>query len=200
MATNNSRRALIVVDVQGDFCEGGSIEVKGGAALATKIGEFIQDRQHVYDKIVATKDWHIDPGDHFAENPDWVDTWPAHCRPGTPGAEFHPNLLPSMGDIDFDAIFKKGEHSAAYSGFEGHEDSGATLADWLRTNDIDEVDCVGIATRGCVKATAEDAVTEGFATRVLLGLSADPEPSSATATAIAEMKQHGVRIVDEGAE
>lgn len=200
MPTDNSRRALIVVDVQGDFCEGGSIEVKGGAALATKIGEFIQDRQRHYGKIVATKDWHIEPGDHFAENPDWVDTWPVHCRPGTPGAEFHPNLLPSMGDIQFDAVFKKGEYSAAYSGFEGREDGGASLADWLRANDIDEVDCVGIATRGCVKATAEDAVSEGFATRVLLGLSADPEPATATVTAIAEMKKNGVQVVDEGQE
>ena len=118
-------RALIVVDVQNDFCEGGSLPVAGGGAVAAAISRHI--RAGGYDHVVATRDHHVDPGAHFAETPDFVDTWPAHCRAHTPGASFHPDL--DVAGIE--AVFDKGDYAAAYSGFEGAEPGGAALAEWL---------------------------------------------------------------------
>ena len=171
-------RALVIVDVQNDFCEGGSLAVDGGAAAASRITSFLADHGDEYDAVVTTQDWHIDPGPHFSEAPDYVDSWPVHCVAGSTGAEFHPNL-----DIaGVDAMFRKGQYAAAYSGFEGHlaqygdegGESGdsATLDGWLRARGIRAVDVVGIATDFCVKATATDAARAGYDTRVLTGLSA----------------------------
>lgn len=162
-------RALIVVDVQNDFCEGGSLAVSGGAAVAEAIDDLLA-LEHGYDVVVATRDHHIDPGSHFSDEPDFVDSWPRHCVVGTPGAEFHPNL----GFRDFAAIFDKGEYSAAYSGFEGadHVKDNISLEDFLREHDVADVDVCGIATDHCVSATARDALEAGFETTVLLGLTA----------------------------
>jgi nicotinamidase/pyrazinamidase len=194
---NKPSRALIVVDVQNDFCEGGSIEVRGGAALASSISRWLGDGTSDYDVVVATKDWHIDPGEpHWSDNPDFVDAWPRHCEAGTAGAEFHPRLADHVNpDEVFDEVFLKGQYAASYSGFEGHTEQGTSLADWLRSKNIAAVDCVGIATRGCVKATAEDALKEGFDTRVILEFCADPDPASDTETAIAAMRDAGVQVV-----
>jgi nicotinamidase/pyrazinamidase len=164
--TTPTHRALIVVDVQRDFCEGGSLAVAGGAALAAAVTAYARDHQARYDTVVATRDWHVDPGDHFADNPDYLDTWPAHCVAGTQGADFHPDLELVVG-----AIFSKGQHAAAYSGFEGTDDAtGEGLADWLTAHSIDAVDVVGIATSHCVKATALGALDAGFDTTVLTDL------------------------------
>src|SRR3954465_12901230 len=160
-------RALIVVDVQNDFCEGGSLAVAGGAAVAAGVTRLLREDADRYAKVVATRDHHIDPGAHFAAHPDFVETWPAHCVVGTGGVDLHPDL--DRGPLD--AVFDKGEYAAAYSGFEGAAD-GVPLADWLRGQGVDEVDVVGIATDHCVRATALDAVENGFATRVLLNLTA----------------------------
>ena len=166
-------RALLVVDVQNDFCEGGSLAVDGGAAVAGRIGELLgTEAQRDYAAVVATRDHHVDPGSHFSSEPDFVDSWPPHCVVGTGGADFHPALQPRP----FDAVFRKGEHAAAYSGFEGTDDSGTPLADWLTERGIDEVDVCGIATDYCVRATALDAVAAGLRTRVLLGLTAAVAP------------------------
>lgn len=162
-----SGRALIVVDVQRDFCEGGALGVSGGHAVAESVSRLLAD-QHGYATVVATRDHHIDPGDHFSTEPDFVDSWPPHCVVGTPGVEFDDQLT----FRDFAAIFDKGEYSAAYSGFEGTEPGGARLADWLRAQGIGEVEICGIATDHCVRATALDAAREGFATTVLLDLTA----------------------------
>ena len=158
--------ALIVVDVQNDFCEGGSLAVIGGAEVAAAITGHMH--RGGYDHIVATRDYHIDPGDHFSASPDFVATWPVHCVAGTPGSSFHPEL--DVAGIK--AVFSKGAHAAAYSGFEGAAPDGQTLAEWLRANEVDTVDVVGIATDHCVRATALDAAREGFATTVLLELTA----------------------------
>ena len=131
-------RALLIVDVQKDFCEGGSLAVNGGAAVAAAVSQLLRDNPTKWDHVVATQDHHIDPGDHSAEEPDYVDTWPAHCVAGTAGSEFHPNL--ATGPIE--AIFRKGEHAAAYSGFEGADEDGKSLADWLRERRVTEVDVV----------------------------------------------------------
>src|SRR3982751_3584647 len=173
-------RALIVVDVQNDFCEGGSLPVPGGARVASEISELLhhwtrQDpKAPAYDVVVATKDHHIDPGAHWSSTPDYVDTWPVHCEVGTDGEAFHPNLDPQP----FDAIFLKGEHAAAYSGFEGLDPDGVGLADWLRAHDVAEVDVCGIATDYCVRATALDAVAAGFSTRLLVDLAAGVAPET----------------------
>ncbi|SEM26105.1 isochorismatase family protein [Rhodococcus maanshanensis] len=169
------KRALIVVDVQNDFCEGGSLAVAGGAAVAADISGLLGSAAaDEYDAIVATRDFHVDPGAHFSDEPDYVDSWPPHCRAGTPGAEFHPGL--DMRSVE--EVFSKGAHSAAYSGFEGSAASGRSLADWLRAREIAAVDVVGIATDHCVRATALDAAREGFATRVLLRYTAAVSPDS----------------------
>jgi nicotinamidase/pyrazinamidase len=179
-------RALIVVDVQNDFCEGGSLAVAGGAAVAAAITEHV--RTAGYDHVVATRDHHIDPGGHFAEHPDFLETWPAHCVVGTGGVELHPNL----DRAPIAAVFDKGEYAAAYSGFEGTA-GGVGLADWLRGHGVDAVDVVGIATDHCVRATALDAVGNGFATRVLLPLTAGVAEAS-TEAALEQLSTAGVEL------
>ena len=177
--------ALIVVDVQNDFCEGGSLAVTGGAAVAAAISGLFPG----YDQVVATRDYHIDPGAHFSDEPDFVDTWPVHCRAGTPGASFHPSL--DVAGIQ--AVFSKGAHAAAYSGFEGATPDGTSLADWLRARDVSDVDVVGIATDHCVRATALDAAAAGFTTRVLLDLTAGVAASTVD-SALAQLRDAGVTL------
>lgn len=181
-------KALIIVDVQNDFCAGGPLETARGAEIASLISEYVEAHHHLYDAVIATQDWHIDPGTHFSDSPDFIDSWPVHCVADTDGAEIHPNL-----DTDYiQAYFRKGRYEAAYSGFEGllapeesvltgEHEPGATLedaspntplADWLDENNIQDVDIVGIATDYCVLATAKDAVDAGYETRVLLDLTA----------------------------
>ncbi len=191
-------RALIVVDVQNDFCEGGSLAVSGGAEVAFRIGELLHTwheadaRDRDYSVVVATRDHHIDPGDHFSDQPDFRHSWPRHCVVGTDGEAFHPNLDPQP----FDAVFLKGEHQAAYSGFEGVESGGVRpLAAWLREHEVDTVDVCGLATDHCVRATALDARQEGFRTRLLLNYCAGVAPET-TDRAISEMSSAGVAIIE----
>jgi len=187
-------RALIIVDVQNDFCEGGSLAVTGGAAVAGAISEYLDAHNSEFDHVVATQDWHIDPGSHFSDSPDYKDSWPPHCVAGTRGAELHPDL-----DTEYiDAYFRKGQYAAAYSGFEGllaPEDAVPTgerqpgglpgaqaeleaggdaigLDDWLQSHDVEDVVVVGIATDYCVKATALDAVQAGYGVTVVRSLTA----------------------------
>jgi nicotinamidase/pyrazinamidase len=188
-------RALLVVDVQNDFCEGGSLAVTGGARVASDIGELLHhwtrddDQAPAYDIVVASKDHHVDPGHHWSPRPDYVESWPVHCQVGTDGEAFHPNLDPQP----FDAIFLKGEHEAAYSAFEGRTVDGEVLADWLRRHGVDQVDVCGIATDYCVRATALDAREARLETRVLGGLCAGVAPET-TEQAIRAMKAAGVTI------
>jgi len=178
-------RALIIVDVQNDFCEGGSLAVPGGAGVAAGISAALKSGS--WDHVVATKDYHIDPGAHFSEHPDFVDSWPAHCVVGTEGASFHPALETER----VEAVFHKGEHKAAYSGFEGHTREGEGLADWLRARSVTEVEVVGIATDHCVRATALDAKQAGFTTTVLLDLTAGVAAATTTA-ALAQFEEASV--------
>lgn len=186
-------RALIVVDVQNDFCEGGSLAVAGGADVAAAITDLIGQAQPGYRHVVATRDHHIEPGDHFSENPDYVRSWPVHCVAGTEGVGFHPNFAPVVASGAIDAVFDKGAYAAAYSGFEGTDENGMTLAEWLRARDVSEVDVVGIATDHCVRATALDAVREGFTTNVLLDLTAGVAKES-TDRALEELRGAGVEL------
>jgi nicotinamidase/pyrazinamidase len=181
--------ALIVVDVQNDFCEGGSLAVAGGAQVARDLGALLSSTHHGFDHVVATRDHHIDPGPHFADHPDYATTWPAHCVVGTGGVELHPALVTDH----IEAIFDKGEFAAAYSGFEGIN-AGTGLADWLRARDVGAVTVVGIATDYCVRATALDAISNGFATTVDLALTAAVDPVTATAT-LQEFADAGITVV-----
>jgi nicotinamidase/pyrazinamidase len=182
-------RALIVVDVQNDFCEGGSLPVRGGAQLASAIDDYLA-RGSGYDHVVATEDYHVDPGDHFSEAPDYASSWPRHCVAGSPGAELHPALDPGR----IEAVFRKGAYAAAYSGFEGVDETGTPLLEWLRRRGVDEVDVVGIATDHCVRRTAEDAARAGLTTRVLVNLTAGVAADSA-AEALAAMRTAGIELV-----
>ncbi|MEX5255251.1 isochorismatase family protein [Kocuria arenosa] len=200
------RTALIVVDVQNDFCEGGSLAVAGGAAVAAAVSEHLEDHHGDYAAVAATQDWHIDPGAHFSDEPDYVQSWPVHCVAESRGAHFHPDL-----DTDWiQAWFRKGEHDAAYSGFEGllapdadvpmgddedvDDEPDVSLDDWLREHEIEAVDIVGLATDHCVRATALDAVEAGYDTRVLVELTAGVAEES-TERALREMAAAGVEVV-----
>src|SRR2546423_169704 len=142
-------RARVVGAVQNDFCEGGSLAVTGGAAVAGRVHRLVDEGRADYGAVVATQDWHVDPGGHFPASPDFVNSWPRHCVAGTPGAQLHP----ALDAVALNAIVRKGEHQAAYSGFEGRTGEGTSLADLLRGAEIDAIDVVGIATDYCVPAT-----------------------------------------------
>ncbi|XRQ05056.1 isochorismatase family protein [Actinomadura welshii] len=183
------KKALIIVDVQNDFCEGGSMGVGGGADVAAAISGYVAEHRSGYDHIVATRDFHLDPGDHFSADPDFVDSWPPHCVIGTPGADFHPNL--ALAPIE--AVFSKGRESAAYSGFEGVSDDELPLGDWLAGRGVDAVDIVGIATDHCVRATAVDAARAGMRATVLLDLTAGVSKPTVD-KALEELAHEGVAL------
>lgn len=183
------RRALVVVDVQPTFCEGGALGVEGGNAVAEAIARYAAERRDEYALVVTTQDWHIDPGEHFSDEPDYVDTWPPHGVAGTPEAELHP----ALAGLRPDASVKKGAYAAAYSGFEGVDEQGRSLLDILREAAVTEVDVVGIAESHCVKATALDAIEAGFAVRVFTDLTVPVSPELGEA-ARAEMLARGARL------
>lgn len=212
-------RALIIVDVQNDFCEGGSLAVTGGAAVAAAISEHLDEHVDRYTAVVATRDWHVDPGTHFAsegEEPDFRATWPVHCVAGTSGAELHPDL-----DAEYvEAEFLKGARTAAYSGFEGFlgepdavrsgDEAGAPagphgatqgaaravaegapgLDEWLRDQEVEALTVVGLATDHCVRATVLDAVDAGYEVTVLTDLCAAVDEAAGQA-ALHEMEAAG---------
>ncbi|MGI5145178.1 isochorismatase family protein [Plantactinospora sp. CA-294935] len=182
-------RALIIVDVQNDFCEGGSLAVAGGGAVAAGISRLLAAAPDRWEHVVATKDHHVDPGAHFGDPPDYATSWPRHCVVGTEGAQFHPDLATER----VEAVFRKGAWAAAYSGFEGSTADDEGLADWLRRRSVDTVEVVGIATDHCVRATALDAAREGFATTVLLDLTAGVDPET-TDAALAMLREAGVTL------
>ncbi|MEU3872778.1 MULTISPECIES: isochorismatase family protein [Streptomyces] len=189
-------RALIIVDVQNDFCEGGSLAVAGGADVAAAITDLVGEAPAGYAHVVASRDMHVDPGEHFSDEPDYEHSWPRHCVAGTEGSGFHPNLAPAIASGAVQAVFDKGAYEAGYSAFQGVDETGAKLADWLREREVTEVDVVGIATDYCVRATALDAQRAGFATRVLLDLTAGVAPETTQRT-LQELGAAGVQLRGE---
>ncbi|MFP5309870.1 MAG: isochorismatase family protein [Actinomycetes bacterium] len=188
--------AFIVVDVQNDFCEGGSLAVAGGAAVAAAISAHLDEHADAYDHVVATRDLHEDPGEHFSDDPDFRVSFPPHCRVDTAGASFHPAL-----DVRrIEEVFSKGRFHPAFSGFEGwaglsgEEGSGTRLVDWLRERDVETVHVGGIATDFCVVATARDAAALGFRTVVHADLVAAVAPEGGDA-ALEELRAAGVEVV-----
>ncbi len=184
--------ALIVVDVQNDFTEGGSLGVKGGNVTAASITDYIRTHKSDYSLVIASRDWHSPDGDnggHFADKPDRVTTWPRHCVQGTTGAAYNPALESELIDVQI----YKGDGKPAYSAFEGNTPGGATLDEVLTTAKVRHIDIVGIATDHCVRATALDAVAKGYTVTVLVDLCVGVMPATSIA-AIAEMVAAGVNI------
>ncbi|NMM99793.1 nicotinamidase [Bifidobacterium sp. DSM 109958] len=200
-----SAKALIVVDVQPTFCEGGELGVDGGNAVAERIAAYVTAHRGEYAYIATTQDWHIEPGAHWSDHPDFVDTWPVHGKAGTPNAQLHP-AIQSLG---IEHHFKKGQYAAAYSGFEGIEDdgdgiqsrdqvaaalaAGRTLAGALKTAGIEQVDVVGIAESHCVKETALDARKLGYPVTVFEDLTV-PVSEELGAAARRQMADAGVTL------
>jgi nicotinamidase/pyrazinamidase len=183
-------RALLIVDVQNDFCEGGSLAVPGGAAVVAAISAYLAGPDAArYDHVVASQDFHVDPGEHFSAHPDYFTSWPVHCVAETTGAKFHPDLDTSR----IEEIFRKGQRAAAYSGFEGSNGAGAGLGAWLTERGVTDVDVAGIATDYCVYATAADAMKTGFGTTVLLSLTAGVDRHT-TAAAVDKLRAAGVTL------
>lgn len=186
-------RALLIVDVQNDFCEGGSLAVVGGAAVAAKITDFLKTDRDKYELIVASRDWH-DPDSnnagHFADQPDFIDSWPPHCVAGSQGAEYHPNLNSAAIDLHVE----KGQGKPSYSAFEGTTASGEPLADALAAAGIDELDVVGIATDYCVLASSLDARNHGIRVNVLTEMCAGITEQT-TSEALAKMQHAGCTVV-----
>ncbi len=168
--------------------------VTGGNAIAERIATFAAANAARYDTVITTQDWHIDPGDHFSEHPDFIDSWPPHGVAGTSEAELHP----ALASLNADAAVKKGAYEAAYSGFEGVDERDRTLATLLKDADITAVDVVGLAESHCVKDTALDAVKAGLDTRVLSDLTA-PVSEELGVAAREQMSAAGVALVDSSA-
>jgi nicotinamidase/pyrazinamidase len=185
-----THRALLIVDVQPTFCEGGSLPVEGGDAVAHAVADYASRHRDRYDTLVTTQDWHVDPGAHFSDDPDYVDTWPPHAVAGTQEAELHP----ALSELYPEVMVKKGENQAAYSGFEGLDGDGRMLASILADLEITDVDVVGLAESHCVKATALDAVRAGLRARVLTDLTAPVTPEQGEA-ARAELAAAGVELI-----
>jgi nicotinamidase/pyrazinamidase len=187
-------RALLVIDVQNDFCEGGALAVAGGAAVAGKIGKFLESTR--YDLVVASRDWHDADNNnsgHFADSgvePNYKTNWPVHCVAETNGAQYHPNLnTEAIGEHIF-----KGQGQNGYSIYEGITKSGQTFDDLLNAHQIDEVDVVGIATDHCVLASALDSKSHGLKVRVISSLTAGVSEVT-TEAAIDRMIDSGIEVV-----
>jgi nicotinamidase/pyrazinamidase len=188
-------KALFVIDVQNDFCEGGALACQGGAQVASSITNYLRGNKSHYDTVIASRDWHTpnsQNGGHFplaGSEPDFVSTWPLHCIAGTQGAEYHPNLDASLIDLHI----KKGQDQHGYSIFEGVTDSGESIQDLLTRLGVTEVDVVGIATDYCVRASALDAKNSGLNVRVITSLTAGVSAAS-TEAAIDELVDAGVIV------
>jgi len=188
-------KALFVIDVQNDFCEGGALACQGGAQVASSINNYLKGNKSSYAKVIASQDWHTPNsanGGHFpaaGTDPDFVNTWPLHCIAGTPGAEYHPNLDLALIDIHI----KKGQDQPGYSIFEGVTDSGEKVQDLLTRLEITEVDVVGIATDYCVRASALAAKKFGLEVRVITSLTAGVSAAT-TEAAIDELVDAGVAV------
>lgn len=145
------KRALLIVDVQNDFCPGGALAVKEGDQVVPVINRIMNK----FDLVISSQDWHPEETVHF-------EKWPVHCVAGTEGAEFHPDL--ETGKIDLQLLKGTDNKDDGYSAFEA---TNISLTDFLRENNIEQLYICGLATDYCVKASAIDAVTQGFHTYVI---------------------------------
>lgn len=179
--------ALIVTDVQRDFCPGGALAVRGGDEIIPIINRLIPRFEHV----IYTRDWH--PADHisFSDTPEFVDkSWPVHCVADTPGAAFHPDLQVPEGAWIVDKA-TRADHEA-YSAFEGTD-----LAKELERRGIERVFICGLATDYCILNTALDALRRGFETIVLADAIRGVDVPAGTADdAVDDMRRAGARMTE----
>jgi nicotinamidase/pyrazinamidase len=187
------RNALLIVDVQVDFVEGGSLGVPGGTQVAAMIARHVRHFKNEYQFVVASRDYHEDPADHFSDHPDFITTWPPHCVVGTPGAAFVPAIQNLIREKYIQLVVIKGRHAAAYSAFEGQDPRGHLLLDILKENRIEHIDVCGIATDYCVRASALDARKDQFQVRVLVNLCAAVNEATGQ-QALDEMKAAGCQL------
>jgi nicotinamidase/pyrazinamidase len=192
LSKQKHQRVLLVIDVQNDFTEGGSLAVKGGNVTAAAITAYVRDHRAPYALVIASRDWHSPTGDnggHFAAKPDGVSTWPAHCVQGTTGAAYNPAIETALIDVQI----YKGDGVPAYSAFEGFTPGGATLDDVLSKAGVSDIDIVGIATDYCVRATALDGLAAGYSVTVLSNLCVGVSIDTSIA-AVRELADAGVTI------
>lgn len=183
--------ALVVVDVQKDFVEGGSLAVEGGQRIAGILNNLVVPIWHDnVGPVFFTKDWHIDPGNHFSDTPDYVDSWPEHCVADSIGAEFAAEFKEAL----LENIFKKGQYAASYSGVDGVNIDGEGLIDSLQENGVTAVNIVGIAFDYCVAATALDLHAAGFETTVVKSFTASVHPEN-DANVIAKLESKGIHVL-----
>lgn len=186
------RKAIVVVDLQNDFVEGGSLAVPGGFQIAQDLNDFGLDlARRQGSKIYFTQDWHIDPGDHFSDTPDFIDSWPVHCKAGTTGARFAADFMHSEEDV-----FRKGMYSASYSGAEGVNSENKTLLEVLEENRIDSVVVVGVAFDYCVKETALDLRKNKYSVTIPSWYTAAVHPDKNDET-IKELREAGVFVIPD---
>lgn len=183
--------ALIVVDPQPDFFEGGPLPIPGATATAERIAEYLRHEAGNFTLTIVTQDWHIDPGVHWSDSPDFVTRWPKHCAANSSGAD----IYASLRDQRWDAVIRKGQHDGAYSCFQGTGDDGSTLEEVLTSAGVQRVTIVGFATDYCVKATSLDARSLGFEVNVVLDLCAGVDPATSR-DAVAMMASAGVTFLE----
>jgi nicotinamidase/pyrazinamidase len=188
------RNALLVVDLQNDFVEGGSLPVPGGTQVAAHVARHVRHFRSEYAFVVASRDYHEDPGDHFANQPDYINSWPKHCLIGTPGAALVTPIYNLVREKLIQAVVDKGRHAAAYSAFEAQDPRGHLLVDILREQRIDHIDVCGLMTEYCIRATALDARKHEFQVRILVNLCGAASPESGQ-RAFEEMKAAGCQLM-----
>lgn len=187
------RNALLAVDLQADFVQGGSLAVPGGLEVAAQVARHLRHFKNEYQFVVASRDYHEDPQDHFSATPDFRTTWPPHCVIGTPGAAFVPAIQNLVREKLVTTVVSKGRHAAAYSAFEGLDNRGHYLLDVLKEQRIDHIDVCGIATDYCVRASALDARKNEFQVRILVNLCAAVNEATGL-QALEEMKAAGCQL------
>ena len=186
-----SKKALVIIDVQNDFCPGGTLAVPQGDDVIKPLNKMIAyARQHNW-LIVASRDWHPMVTNHFQE---YGGLWPIHCVKDTKGAEFHSDLK-----VDEITVVSKATEpdQDGYSAFNGYKDDGQTLKEFFESNDIKKVYIGGLATDYCVKASVVDAVKLGFETFLLLDVcrAVNLKPGDGE-EAVKEMIDLGVKVIN----
>ena len=190
MTIDPARDALIVVDLQNDFCPGGALGVRGGDAIVPVVNRYLERFESAGAPVFLTRDWHPPVTRHFQAQ---GGVWPPHCVQGTPGAEFHPGLAPPAEAV----IVSKGmdPDQDAYSAFQAEDRAGRPLPAILAERGVRRLYLGGLATDYCVRASVLDAVREGFEVVILKDAigAVDREPGDG-ARAIEEMREAGARM------
>jgi nicotinamidase/pyrazinamidase len=188
------RNALLVVDVQNDFVEGGSLAVPGGILVAAHIARHVRHFRSEYVFVVASRDYHEDPEAHFSDQPDYISTWPKHGLIGTAGAALCTPISNLVREKLIHVVVDKGRHAAAVSAFEAQDVRGHMLVDVMREQRIDHIDICGFITEYCIRDTALEARKFEFQVRILINLCGSASPEAAK-LAFEEMKAAGCQIM-----